>query len=503
MPDMPTSPSLLDRLIRLSLENRLIVVIATCLVLLIGTFTAVRMPVDVLPDLTAPTVTILTEAKGMAPEEVEALITYPIESNLNGATGVRRVRSVSIPGLSTVWVEFTWGTDIYRARQVVNEKLQLVAGSLPPKTVPTLAPISSIMGEIMYIAVASDSHSLLEVKEQAEFVVKKRLMATSGVAQVVTVGGETKQYQVEIDPLRLQAYGVSVSQVTDALKGSNENFAAGVIKQQDHDYLLRGVGRVRSAADLEQVVVQSRDGLPVLVRDLATVTIGPAFRVGDASANGKPAVVISLQKHPDANTLELTRRISHQLKEIQRSLPQGMRIEGDLFQQADFIKRAIANIKRVLVEGTLLVVVILFLFLGNLRTTLISLVAMPVSLLSAIFALKLFDSSINTMTLGGMAIAIGVIVDDAIIDVENVYRRLQENNALPEAERRPAREVIFEASREIRSSIVNATLIILVVFLPLFFLSGVEGRLLQPLGVSYMVAIGASLLVALTVTPAL
>ncbi|MDY0384782.1 efflux RND transporter permease subunit [Trichlorobacter sp.] len=503
MPDMPTSTTLLDRLIRRSLENRLVVVIAMGLVLLIGTFTAVRMPVDVLPDLTAPTVTILTEAKGMAPEEVEALITYPIESNLNGATGVRRVRSVSIPGLSTVWVEFTWGTDIYRARQVVNEKLQLVAGSLPPKTVPALAPISSIMGEIMYIAVASDSHSLLEVKEQAEFVVKKRLMATSGVAQVVTVGGETKQYQVEIDPLRLQAYGVSVSQVTDALKGSNENFAAGVIKQQDHDYLLRGVGRVRSAADLEQVVVQSRDGLPVLVRDLATVTIGPAFRVGDASANGKPAVVISLQKHPDANTLELTRRISQQLKEIQRSLPQGMRIEGDLFQQADFIKRAIANIKRVLVEGALLVVVILFLFLGNLRTTLISLVAMPVSLLSAIFALKLFDSSINTMTLGGMAIAIGVIVDDAIIDVENVYRRLQENNALPEAKRRPAREVIFEASREIRSSIVNATLIILVVFLPLFFLSGVEGRLLQPLGISYMVAIGASLLVALTVTPAL
>lgn len=503
MPDTPTNSSLLDRLIRLALENRLVVVIAMALVLTIGTVTAVKMPVDVLPDLTAPTVTILTEAKGMAPEEVEALITYPIESNLNGATGVRRVRSVSMPGLSTVWIEFTWGTDIYRARQVVNEKLQLVSSSLPAGTVPTLAPISSIMGEIMYIAVASDSHSLMEVKEQAEFVVKKRLMATTGVAQVVTVGGESKQYQVEIDPLRLQAFGVTVGQVTQALKGSNENFAAGVVKQQDHDYLLRGMGRFRSLADIEQTVVQARNGLPVLVRDVATVMVGPAFRVGDASANGKPAVVISLQKHPDANTLELTKRIKKQLVDIQRSLPQGMYIESDLFQQADFIKRAIANIKRVLLEGALLVIVILFLFLGNLRTTMISLVAMPVSLLCAVFALKLFGGSINTMTLGGMAIAIGVIVDDAIIDVENVYRRLRENAALPEGERKAARMVIFEASREIRSSIVNATLIILVVFLPLFFLSGVEGRLLQPLGISYMVSIGASLLVALTVTPAL
>lgn len=503
MPGMPTSGSLLDRMIRLALDNRLVVMIAMALVLVIGGYTAIRMPVDVLPDLTAPTVTILTEVKGMAPEEIEALVTYPIESTLNGATGVRRVRSVSIPGLSTIWVEFTWGTDIYRARQVVNEKLQLVSAGLPSGTVPTLAPISSIMGEIMYLAVASDTHSLMEVKEQAEFVVKKRLMSTTGVAQVVTVGGETKQYQVELDPLRLQAFGLTVGQVTDALKGSNQNFAAGVVKQHSSDYLLRGLGRVRSAADIEQIAVQTRGGLPVLVRDLATVTVGPAFRVGDASANGKPAVVISVQKHPDANTLELTKRIKAQLTEIQRTLPQGMRIESDLFQQADFIKRAIANIKRVLVEGALLVVVILFLFLGNLRTTLISLVAMPVSLLCAIFALKLFDSSINTMTLGGMAIAIGVIVDDAIIDVENVYRRLQENAALPEAGRKAVREVIFEASREIRSSIVNATLIILVVFLPLFFLSGVEGRLLQPLGISYMVAIGASLLVALTVTPAL
>jgi len=503
MPDMPTSRSLLDRLIRLSLDNRLVVVIAMALVLLVGGSIVSRMPVDVLPDLTAPTVTILTEARGMAPEEVETLVTYPIESNLNGATGVRRVRSVSIPGLSTVWVEFTWGTDIYRARQVVNEKLQQVAANLPAGTQPNLAPISSIMGEIMYIAVISDRHNLMEMKEQADFSIRKRLMAIPGVSQVVTVGGETRQYQVQIDPLKLQAFGITVNQVTAALQGSNLNFAAGVVTQQNHDYLLRGVGRVQTMEDIGQTVVQSKNGLPVLVRDIATVTVGPAFRVGDASANTKPAVILTIQKHPDANTLELTKRIKQQLTDIQRTLPAGMKIESDLFQQSDFITRAIDNIRRVLLEGALLVTVILFLFLGNLRTTLISLVAMPVSLLFAIFALKLFDSSINTMTLGGMAIAIGVIVDDAIIDVENVYRRLQENNTLPEGERRPLRDVIFEASREIRSSIVNATLIILVVFLPLFFLSGVEGRLLKPLGISYMVSIGASLLVALTVTPAL
>ena len=494
---------MLDRIIRLALDNRLIVVIASLIILSVGTYVTVKMPVDVLPDLTAPTVTILTEAKGMAPEEVETLITYPIESNLNGATGVRRVRSVSTPGLSTVWVEFTWGTDIYRARQVVNEKLQLVGGSLPAGTLPMLAPISSIMGEIMYVAVTSRHHDLKELKEAADFLVRKRLMAVAGVSQVVTIGGETKQYLVEADPRKLASFGVSVNEVLTAVQGSNENFAAGVMKERGQDYLIRGVGRVQSPADLENTVVANRGGIPILVRDVAQVKLGAAFRVGDASVNLEPAILIAIQKHPEANTLELTERLSGQLDELEKALPQGMTIDTDIFRQSNFIELALANIQRVLWEGAILVAIILFLFLGNLRTTMISITAMPLSLICAIFVMRIFDISINTMTLGGMAIAIGVIVDDAIIDVENVYRRLKENRRKPAGSQLPALDVIFEASREIRSSIVNATLIILLVFIPLFFLSGVEGRLLKPLGISYMASIAASLFVALTVTPAM
>jgi len=494
---------MLDKVIRLALENRLIVVVASLLVLLVGTYITMKMPVDVLPDLTAPTVTIITEAHGMATEEVESVVTYPIESAVNGSSGVRRVRSYTVAGLSTVWVEFTWGTDIYKARQVVNEKLQSLAGVLPADAIPQLAPISSIMGEIMHVALVSDQHNTMELKETADFVVRKRLLAIPGVSQVSNIGGDTRQYQAELDPQRLQAFGVTVGEVITALKGANENFAAGVMKKTGQEYMIRGVGRVRTTADLEQVVVAARGGVPVLVRDVARVVIGPAFRYGDASANGKPGVVISIQKHPTANTLELTKRLEVKLSELQKSLPAGMKLETDIFRQSDFIERAIDNIKKVLTEGALLVIVILFLFLGNVRTTLISITAMPLSLLFAIFALRIFDISINTMTLGGMAIAIGVIVDDAIIDVENVFRRLQENRLKPENLRSPSRMVIFEASKEIRASIVNATMIILMVFMPLFFLTGVEGRLLRPLGISYMVSIGASLIVALTVTPAL
>ncbi|MDP2757927.1 MAG: efflux RND transporter permease subunit [Desulfurivibrionaceae bacterium] len=494
---------MLDRIIRLALDNRLIVVVASVLVLVVGTYITLRMPVDVLPDLTAPTVTIMTEAHGLAPEEVESAVTNPIESAVNGSGGVRRVRSYTTPGLSTVWVEFNWGTDIYRARQVVNEKLQTLAGTLPAGAVPILAPVSSIMGEIMHVALVSEQHSAMQLKETADFLVRKRLLAVSGVSQVVTIGGETRQYQVELDPHRLQAFGVSVNEVLTALRGSNENFAAGVMKNAGQEYLIRGVGRIRNPADLEQTVVVSRNGVPVLVRDVARVVIGGAFRVGDASANANPAVVISIQKHPGSNTLVLTRQLEEKIAEIQKGLPAGMKLESDLFRQADFIKRAIDNIKKVLLEGAILVIAILFLFLGNVRTTFISITAIPLSLIFAVFVLRIFDISINTMTLGGMAIAIGVIVDDAIIDVENVFRRLGENHRKPEKERRSSVTVIFEASREIRSSIVNATLIIMLVFIPLFFLSGVEGRLLKPLGISYMVSIGASLLVALTVTPAL
>lgn len=494
---------MLDRIIRLSIENRLIVVVLSALILVVGTVVALRMPVDVLPDLTAPTVTIMTEAQGMAPEELETLVTMPVESAVNGATGVRRVRSYTVAGLSTVWVEFTWGTDIYRARQVVNEKMQGLTASLPAGVMPTLTPISSIMGEVMYIGLTSDRHTPMELKEAADFVVRRRLLAVPGVSQVVVLGGEKRQYQVELDPLGLASFGVSVGEVLEAVRGNNENFAAGIMKSGGQDYLIRGVGRYQTADDLGRVVVSARNGIPVLVRDVARVAVGSALKVGDASVDTKPGILISVAKHPETNTLTLTALLDGKLTEIRKGLPAGMELRGDIFRQSDFIQRAMDNIRKVLVEGAVLVVAIIFLFLGSMRTTFISIVAMPLSLIFAIFTLRLFDISINTMTLGGMAIAIGVIVDDAIIDVENVYRRLRENSAKPEARREPAGKVIFDASREIRSSIVNATLIIVLVFLPLFFLSGVEGRLLKPLGISYMVSIGASLLVALTVTPAL
>lgn len=494
---------MLDKIIRLSLENRLIVVALSLVLFIAGVYVAVKIPVDVFPDLTAPTVTIMTESHGMAPEEVETLVTAPIESALNGAIGVRRVRSASTYGTSTVWVEFTWGMDIYRARQVVNEKLQLVAASLPQGVVPVLAPISSIMGEIMYVDVRSDRHTLMEVKEAADFVIRKRLLAVPGVAQVVTVGGEAKQYHIHIDPQRLFFFGITLEEVMAAARGLNENFSAGIIKTGGQDYLLRGIGRVKSAADIENSVVASKDGVPVLMKDIAQVRIDPAFRVGDAAVNAKPAVLVTVQKHPDANTIELTNRIERTLAEIQKTLPQGMVIDKDILKQSDFITRAIDNVRKVVIEGAFLVIIILFLFLGNMRTTIISITAMPLSLIFSIFVLRLFDITINTMTLGGMAIAIGVIVDDAIIDVENVFRRLKENNQRHEGSRHPVLRVIFDASKEIRSSIVNATFIIIVVFVPLFFLSGIEGRLLRPLGISYIVAIGASLIVALTVTPAL
>ncbi len=494
---------MLDRFIKLSLENRLLVIVASIFLLIAGIFTALKIPVDVFPDLTAPTVTIMTESHGMAPEEVETLITMPIESSMNGATGVRRVRSSSTFGMSTVWVEFQWGTDIYKARQVVNEKLQLVSPGIPEGIVPVLAPIASIMGEIMYVGLWSDKHTPMDIKEIGDFVIRKRLLSVPGVSQVVIIGGDTRQYHIKIDPLRLNSYGVALSQVMDAVKESNENFSAGVMKSGGQDYLIRGIGRARTIDDIGNSVISVNEGIPVLVRDIATVETGPAVIVGNASVDMKPAVLVAIQKHPDVNTIELTKRLEKTLSEIQRTLPDGMKIDTDIFKQSDFIIRAIDNVKKVVLEGAVLVIAILLLFLGNVRTTVISLTAIPLSLIFSIFVLRLFDITINTMTLGGMAIAIGVIVDDAIIDVENVFRRLKENRRKSEEQRKSPLEVVFEASKEIRSSIVNATLIIIVVFLPLFFLSGLEGRLLRPLGISYMVSIGASLIIALTVTPVL
>lgn len=493
---------MLDRIIRWSLYNRLLVVLAAIVVLAAGVVTVTQIPVDVFPDLTAPTVVILTEAHGMATEEVETMVTFPVETAMNGATAVRRVRSSSAMGISIIWVEFDWGTDIFIARQIVNEKLQLVSAQLPDGVgQPVLAPISSIMGEIMLVSVSSDHHNELDVRTVADWTIRKRLLALPGISQVVPIGGGRKQYQVLVDPGKLRAYNLSLQEVLQAVEKTNQNSSGGVFTEQGQEYLIRGIGRVYTTDDIGRAVVAVRNRIPILVKDVAELKIAAAVKIGDASVNAKPAVVISIQKQPDANTLELTDRIARTLDEIQKTLPSGMSINSHIFRQADFIQVAIDNIAAALRDGAILVVIVLILFLANVRTTFISLTAMPLSLIFAIFVMKIFNITINTMTLGGMAIAIGAIVDDAIIDVENVFRRLKENKHAPGP--RPTLDVIFDASREIRSSIVNATLIIIVVFLPLFFLSGVEGRLLRPLGIAYIASIGASLLVALTVTPAL
>src|SRR5918995_3362446 len=494
---------MLNRLIAWSLRNRVIVLAAAAVLLVSGSWTAARMPVDVFPDLTAPTVIVLTEAHGMAPEEVEALVSFPIETAVNGATGVRRVRSSTAQGISVVWVEFDWGTDIFRARQIVSEKLQTVASGLPTGvSAPVLAPVSSVMGEIMMIGLTG-TQSPQELRTVADWTIRRRLLAVPGVAQVVPIGGEVKQYQVLADPARMLATGVTLDEVLHAAEGSNENASGGVYMDRGQEYVIRGIGRIQRAADVEQTVVAVRGGVPVLLSQVADVVVGPAPKYGDGSVNAEPGVVLAVQKQPGANTLELTRRIETELEDIQRTLPKGMTIRSELFRQADFITVAIDNVLEALRDGAILVVVILFAFLWNFRTTAISILAIPLSLVVAIFAMKLLGITINTMTLGGMAIAIGALVDDAIIVVENAFRRLKENHHLPEAEQQPPLRVVYQASREILASIVNATLIIIVVFLPLFFLAGVEGRLLRPLGFAYVVAILASLLVAVTVTPVL
>ncbi len=494
---------MLNKLIALSLRNRVLVIATASMMLVAGAWVAYRMPVDVFPDLTAPTVTIVTEAHGMAPEEVEALVTFPIETAVNGSTGVRRVRSSTAQGISVVWVEFDWGMEIFRARQIVAEKLQTVAAALPAGvSAPVLAPVSSVMGEIMMIGVTG-SQSAEALRTVADWTIRRRLLALPGVAQVVPIGGDVKQYQVIADPLRMSATGVSLAEVLRAAEGSNQNASGGVYMDRGQEYVIRGIGRVQSVGDISGTVVAVRGGVPVTLGQVADVRIGAAPKYGDGSVNAKPAVVLAVQKQPGANTLELTVRIERELAAMQRTLPPGMKIETGLFKQADFIEMAVDNVIEALRDGAIFVVIIIFLFLWNLRATAISIVAIPLSLVVAIFAMKLLDITINTMTLGGMAIAIGALVDDAIIDVENVFRRLKENHHLPAAEQRGSLAVVYEASREIRASIVNATLIIIVVFLPLFFLGGVEGRLLRPLGFAYVVSILASLLVAVTVTPVL
>ena len=494
---------MLNKVIAWALTNRVVVLATAALMLVAGAYTAYDMPVDVFPDLTAPTVTVLTEAHGMAPEEVEALVSFPIETAVNGSTGIRRVRSSTAQGISVVWVEFEWGTDIFRARQIVAEKLQSVASSLPVGvSAPQLAPVSSVMGEILMIGLTG-TQSSEELRTVADWTIRRRLLAVPGVAQVVPIGGDVRQYQVLADPARMLASGVTLEQVLHAARGSNENASGGVYMDKGQEYVIRGLGRAQSAEDIASTVVAVKGGVPVLLRQVAEVRVGPAPRYGEGSVNAKPGVVLAVQKQPGANTLELTERIERELTEMQGTLPKGMTIHSELFRQADFISVAVGNVVAALRDGAIFVVVILFLFLWNVRATAISIVAIPLSLVVAIFAMKLLGITINTMSLGGMAIAIGALVDDAIIDVENVFRRLKENHHLPATDQRPALRVIYEASKEIRASIVNATLIIIVVFLPLFFLPGVEGRLLRPLGLAYVVAILASLLVAVTVTPVL
>lgn len=504
---------MVNLLIRWSLAHRVPVLFMAGLLMLVGVFVTSRMPVDVFPDLTAPTVTVIVEGHGISPKEMETQVTFPIEAAVNGAPDVRRVRSGTAVGIAVVWVEFEWGTDIYRARQTVAERLAAVAGSLPTQVEPPkLAPASSIMGEILFISLTSPSHSLLDLRTVAMTQVRRRLLSIAGVSQITPIGGDTKQYQVVLSPARLRAFGLSPTEVARALEETNENVAAGVLVNGAQETIVEGIGRVRTPEDIGKTVVSLRGESPVRVSDLGTVTVSAAFKrgVGSASRRGpswepiiEPGVIVAIQKQPGANTLELTKQLDRALDEIQAGLPDGMHVNKDLFRQANFIGTSVRNATTALLEGAVVVVLIVIAFLASGRASLITLIALPLSLLTAILVLSAFGGTINTMTLGGMAIAIGALVDDAIIDVENVVRRLRENGLLPAEKRQPVLDVVYEASVEVRASIVLATFIIVLVFTPIFFLSGVEGRLLQPLGLAFTVALAASLLTALTVTPVL
>ena len=495
---------MIDQLINWSLRNRTAIVVFAVIFSIVGTYTTTKMPVDVFPDLTAPTVTVITEAHGMAPAEVESLVTFPLEAALNGASGVRRVRSASAVGIAIVWVEFEWGRDIYLARQIVSEKVSLVSNELPPEVErPVLAPISSIMGEILFIALISENHSPSELRTFADTLVRRRLLGVPGISQVTPIGGDVKQYQVVLDPSKLRNYEITFDQVLDTLRESNENASAGFLTARGQEYLVTGIGRIHHLDDIRETVIAVKEGVPIRVIDLGDVQIGSAPKRGEGSTDATLAVLLGIQKQPKANTLTLTEQLDTVLDEIQRQLPDGVHIKRNLFRQADFIEVAVKNISHALRDGAILVIIIMLLFLANLRATFITLTAIPLSLISAVFTIKWLGGTINTMTLGGMAIAIGALVDDAVIDVENVVRRLRENSLLPENKRRPLLSVVYDASVEIRKSIVFATFIIALVFLPIFFLSGVEGRLLFPLSTAYVVSLFASLVVAVTVTPVL
>lgn len=495
---------MLNKIINFSLSNRLLVIVASILLLIFGSYVATRMEVDVFPDLTAPTVVVLTEAHGMAPEEVERLVTFPIETSVNGATNVRRVRSSSTAGFSVVWIEFEWDTDIFKARQIVNEKLISISSKLPLGTGnPTMAPQASIMGEIMMIGLTSDSTTQMELRTIADWTIRPRLLATGGVAQVVVIGGEYKQYQILASPQKMHSYSVSMFELIAACKAANGNSSGGFISEYSNEYIIKGVGRTNDLGELGKSMIKMIDGYTVKIEDVAEIKIGTSPKIGDGSINGKPAVIMTVMKQPATNTLILSSQIEEAINEIQKNVKSDVKINTKIFRQEDFIKASISNIQKVLLEGTAFVIIILFLFLMNWRATAISLVAIPISLIVAILTLKWLGLSINTMSLGGMAIAIGDLVDDAIIDVENVFKRLKENALKPIDVQRNKLKVIFDASFEIRTSIINATFIIIVAFLPLFFLSGMEGKLLAPLGIAFIVSLFASLIVSITLTPVL
>ncbi len=511
---------MLNKIIHFSLQNRILVLVASVLLLIGGTYTAMHTEVDVFPDLNAPTVVIMTEANGMAAEEVEQLVTFPVETAVNGATGVRRVRSSSTNGFSVVWVEFDWETDVYLARQIVSEKLAVVSESLPSNVgKPTLGPQSSILGEMLIVGLTADSTSMLDLRTIADWTIRPRLLSTGGVAQVAVLGGDIKEYQIQLDPERMRHYGVTLTEVMNVTREMNLNANGGVLYEYGNEYIVRGVISTDRVEQLAKAVVKLQDSgaqtatanarplaaaSPVLLEDIADVRIGAKLpKLGTASERGKPAVLLTVTKQPATSTLELTDKLETSLKDLQKNLPSDVKVSTDIFRQSRFIESSIGNVQKSLFEGGIFVVIVLFLFLANVRTTVISLVTLPLSLIASLLALHYMGFTINTMSLGGMAIAIGSLVDDAIVDVENVYKRLRENRLKPEAERLSILEVVFNASKEVRMPILNSTLIIVVSFVPLFFLSGMEGRMLVPLGIAFIVALAASTVVALTVTPVL
>ena len=492
-----------NKIIKFSLNNKLFVLLGAVLLIVGGLYTTQRMDVDVFPDLTAPTVVVMTDVEGLSAEEVERLVTFHIETAVNGATDVRRVRSNSSQGFSFVWVEFDWGTDIFKARQIVSEKMVTLAGALPEGVVPVLAPQSSVMGEILFIGLQADSVSPMELRTLADWLVKPTILATGGVSQVTIIGGDYKQYQILADPQKMSVYGVTMDELAQTGRTMSANSSGGVLRDYGNEYALRGMARTNDLEELGATFVKTVNGKPVVVSDIAEVVIGSAVKMGHASQNAQPSVILSVSKQPNINTLNVTENIERNLAELQKSFPPDVRMDTKIFRQADFIEIAVSNVGNVLLQGALFLVIVLFVFLASFRTTVISAITIPLSLLGTVIVLYLLGMNINTMTLGGMCIAIGSLVDDAIIDVENTYKRLRQNHRLPKEERDTAFNIVFRTSVEIRSSIMTATLIIIAAYIPLFFLSGMEGRMLKPLGVAFIVASAMSTVVAMTVSPVL